>query len=334
MDTNTNTKQQMSCYLHRQVEDAFHRTKTCFIVGCEEKPIRSHSIAESRLLKRISSNGNVLHMSFQASAESGEAEIVPVGKAKATTFPGLCKEHDREIFECIDNHDYVIGNKQQEFMFALRAVAREYSVRIAMDSNLKSLIERTEHGIEEKFPILPERMEEMKLFYKGFSNGTKELVGKREVFNHNLARGRYWKVCTETIEVVGEFPIVASSTFKLERDPDGKIVNLIHDLSCKGRPMFFTLFPQAGYSYCILSWLHSDRAYYESIEGLNRLSQENKKVIISNLLCSYIENFAVNPEYWNSLPAETVSLFRKYWGASSRMDVVPFIYSQDLSIFH
>jgi hypothetical protein len=98
--------------------------------------------------------------------------------------------------------------------------------------------------------------------------------------------------------------------------------------------MFFTLFPQAGHTYCVISWLHSDRAYYKSIEGLISLSQEEKKIIVSNLLCGYIENFAVNPDYWNTLPSTIREMFREYWGASSRMTVVPFVFRKDLTLFN
>ena len=62
--------------------------------------------------------------------------LFPTGKAKATTFPGFCDEHDK-IFEPIDAHPYEVGNLLQEFLFAMRAVAREYTVRKAMQDSLE-----------------------------------------------------------------------------------------------------------------------------------------------------------------------------------------------------
>ena len=42
-----------------------------------------------------------------------------------------------KIFEPIDAHPYEVGNLLQEFLFAMRAVAREYTVRKAMQDSLE-----------------------------------------------------------------------------------------------------------------------------------------------------------------------------------------------------
>lgn len=336
MDIDKNRLEKFQKYLHRRVRDSFNKTKECYIFNCPKSPIKAHSVSEARILQRISKKGEVLYMSTEHTDNEGMASIVPTGKAKATTFPGFCDEHDK-IFEPIDANNYLPGDKRQEFLFALRAAAREYTVRKAMQDNLDESIREAEKRKDKEkleFTLEGEGLEVIKLFNQGFVVGTAELEEIRTTFNVNLSKGRYWKICTETIEIDGEYPIVASSTFKLEQGPDGKIINLVRDLSRKGKGTFFTVFPQEGKTYCLMSWQHKDRASYNSLVGLNMLSQKKKRVIVSNLLTAYVENFAVNPEYWESLPTELVDLFKKYWGASSFYEVVPFVIDPYFSIFY
>ena len=77
-----------------------------------------------------------MYMSTENLDSKDSFNLFPTGKAKATTFPGFCDEHDK-IFEPIDAHPYEVGNLLQEFLFAMRAVAREYTVRKAMQDSLE-----------------------------------------------------------------------------------------------------------------------------------------------------------------------------------------------------
>lgn len=322
-----NQNLEISKVIHKISKYSLNITKTCYILDCANSLIKAHSVSNNRYLKKIATNGEVLYMSVEESS-GGSLGLIPTGKVKATTFPGFCDTHDK-YFEPIDNHDYLSCNQEQNFLFAFRAAAREYTIRLGVERMLKDVVDN-------KYPELKlsnEGKEFIKSYLIGHSVGTRDLTMMRTVLNMNLLRRRYWKLQSEVIELDQEYPIVASSTFKLEEDNKGKIINLIHDLNAKAHPFFFTIIPQNGKTFCIMSWYKSDDSFYGNLHGLNNLPHLEKKIIVSNLLASNVENFAVKPSYWEILPKDTLNNFHKQWGISMDELVTPFIYNKNLSLF-
>lgn len=328
--------QNFSKHFHSKVRKAYANTRACYITACPNKPINAHSITNNRLLKGISDDGDVMYMSTEHLQSGGRPDFVPTGRRKATAFPGFCDEHDK-IFHPIDNKDYSTGDQVQEFLFALRASAKEYSTRQAVNNHLDGLIAESEAALSEgetgQFLLDADGLKKMETFRKGFVTGTRDLNIERAIFNANLVRENYWKVKTVTLEIEGEYPVVAASTFKLEKGLKGELINDIPNLRARAKPLYFTLFPQNAKTYCLLSWQHRDDRYYGHLGELAYADERKKKVVASNLLCGYIENFAANPTYWDGLPRPTKQKFDEYYGLSMMPESIPFIYDEDFSIF-
>jgi len=321
-----NQQDNLSKLIYKISKDSLNSTKTCYVSGCNNPCIKAHSVSNSRYLKKIATKGEVFYMSAEKQGES--LSLIPTGKMKATTFPGFCDLHDK-YFSPLDDSDYIIGNEKQNFLFAFRAAAREYTVRQGVEKMLKDAVANRHPELN-----MPEQgRQRLKDYLVHFTVGTADLEVYRTVLNINFSRGRYWKLHTEVLVLDKEYPIVASSIFKLERDNKDKVINVIHDLKAIARPFFFTIIPQNGKTYCIMSWCKRDESYYSNLHELQRLSNYEKKVVISNLLTSYVENFAVKPEYWDYLPKTTLDNFYKQWGRSMHAPYVPFIYDKGLSLF-
>lgn len=328
--------QDIGKHFHSKIRKSYADTRACYITGCSRKPINAHSITNNRLLKVISDDGDVMYMSTEQLQFGGRPDFVPTGRRKATAFPGFCDEHDK-IFHPIDNKDYTIGDHEQEYLFALRASAKEYSTRQAVNNHLDGLIADSKAALHEgktgQFLLNANGLKMMEVFRKGFVTGTQDLNIERAVFNSNLANKNYWKIKTITLEIEGEYPIVAASTFKLERGLNDELINDIPNLRARAKPFYFTLFPQDGKTYCLLSWQQRDNRYYEHLNELANAEESRKKVVASNLLCGYIENFAANPTYWGKLPNPTKQKFDEYHGLSMQPESIPFVYDEDFSIF-
>jgi hypothetical protein len=85
-----------------------------------------------------------------------------------------------------------------------------------------------------------------------------------------------------------------------------------------------------------LSWYQGDDPYYSNLPGLNAISDQAKKVVISNLIASYVETFAVNPDYWGEIPMKTSKAFYNQWNKWARPaddPFIPFIADESLSLF-
>lgn len=102
------------------VNRCFEPTETC-----GQPAIRAHSIQNSGTLEQLSQDGHVIMPRLQAKDGQPETVCKSVGRNNATTFTGLCGEHDRRIFEPIDKSRIDIQNQEHLFLLAYWSVLRE-----------------------------------------------------------------------------------------------------------------------------------------------------------------------------------------------------------------
>ena len=57
----------LSKLVHKISKDSLNSIKTCYILDCNNPCIRAHSVSNSRYLKKIATNGEVLYMSVEKS---------------------------------------------------------------------------------------------------------------------------------------------------------------------------------------------------------------------------------------------------------------------------
>jgi hypothetical protein len=100
----------------------------CLAPGCccEAEAIRAHSVQNATTLELLQRNGKVvapkLNLSF---ANGSRMAFEEVGRNQATTFRGLCAEHDAEVFRPIEQSALDLSNPQHLFLLSYRAVLRE-----------------------------------------------------------------------------------------------------------------------------------------------------------------------------------------------------------------
>ncbi|ASS75197.1 hypothetical protein CIG75_09520 [Tumebacillus algifaecis] len=294
--------------------------KGCFIEGkdCSTDIIHAHSIQNNKILSKISENGEVLQ--FGQTLDDDLDFMITMkkeGRKKATTFTGFCGYHDGKVFSPIENHDYIIGNKEQEFLYAYRALAKEYHSKRSVkkiSENIKGLLEEGEFTkINNIFKEIGDPSEEHKQFMEsivaghiwGSEDALDRLESYRIAMNINLNKGRYYKVLTDVIEFDEEYHIAVSSLLNIERDLEGNIVNDLEDFKSHLTPLFFTVFPQSGKTYVLMSYFKVDEHRYAFIkEQILSKDTETQKRIISNLIVKYVENFAASPIRWAQLTME------------------------------
>ena len=313
---------------HRKLINAsMSKTKACYFIGCEQPTIRAHSISNKRLLLKLSDEGHVMHFD-KDSPKAGT--LIATGRGAATTFNGFCGDHDK-IFHPIDNEDYAIGNDFQEYLFAMRAAAKEYTTRVGVGDATATRIENR----DPEFAMDDEAKALMETFKLSFDIGTNDQRDIRKVFNETYEKGKLNAINTAIIEVNEELPIAVSSAFNIELDIDGNVINDVSPsgLETKMKPSFFTVFPQNGKTYCLVSYMRKDKASFKFLHDINSQDEVRKQVIISNLLTSYTENFVANPTYWNSLSKATLALYTQIYGNSFKAEYAPFIADENFNLF-
>jgi hypothetical protein len=127
--------------------------------------------------------------------------------------------------------------------------------------------------------------------------------------NINLDKERYYKIESDVIKLPIKYSIAASSMFFMEYDNRGNLINNFNRFT-NMKPIFFTIFPQGNFTYIIFSYFKTDKNYYDFINP-QIISQETnfQKIIVSNILAIYVENFFVSPLLWEYLEEEVKERF-------------------------
>lgn len=257
--------------------------------------------------------------------------LIETGRGVASTFSGFCGDHDK-IFHPIDNKDYTPGDTEQEYLFAFRAAAKEFTTRNAL---VHATDTRMANNQDQEFPLDDLGLEMVDIFKRGFDMGLEDQKATRGTFVDTFLKTKYNVIETATLEIDEELPIAVSSTFNLEMTYEGDLIN---DLSPAGygtrmKPCFLTIFPQGGKTYGLISYLRRDRGSYGFLKDLNDLDDGEKKVILSNLLTAHTENFTAEPTYWESLSDETKDKYSKLFANTMKAKHAPFVADATFSLF-
>jgi hypothetical protein len=95
-------------------------------MSCDSKAIKAHSVQNSNVLDLLSEDGHVIQIKLKVSGDKPpEPEYKLVGRNRATTFTGLCAEHDSSIFKEIDTEELNVDSARQLYLLAYRSVLRE-----------------------------------------------------------------------------------------------------------------------------------------------------------------------------------------------------------------
>ncbi|PKO01271.1 MAG: hypothetical protein CVU42_00230 [Chloroflexi bacterium HGW-Chloroflexi-4] len=99
----------------------------CLAPGeCPDMAIAAHSVQKSRFIKQLAEDGHVLTVKLDATARNGlSIDLHSVGINQATTFTGLCANHDNAIFSPIEKQEIDFNNSEQLFLLAYRCAVSE-----------------------------------------------------------------------------------------------------------------------------------------------------------------------------------------------------------------
>lgn len=309
----------------RRIIKSFHELKKkyqlreCFRDNseCSSGIIEAHSIQRNRILKRIAECGHVLI--FEFFYDNGGVKIGPKanGIKETSIFTGFCNNHDSTLFKPIDTNNYEIGNEEQEFLFAYKALAKEHNIKLSMYDAYKEIdnwITNNNVGELRKFhlirydndlDILKDNLGWLKLMLENFKASTRELNHLKKIMNINLDSNRYSNLITKVLTFKEEYPLACSSCISPTNDFEGKNINNFKLLNNDLHNFFLTIFPQNNETYILISFFRKHKNSFTFIDRFLKEDTEKQKILLTNLLLKHVENFAISPSYWEGLNDET-----------------------------
>lgn len=117
---------------------------------CKNPPIRAHSLQNARVLELLAKDGHVITPTMRLQLPDPPIiEFKPVGRKKASTFLGLCSQHDHKLFAPIETQPIDTEDPEHLFLLAYRAAYFEVHATSAAAWMLqKAYMKRVELGYD------------------------------------------------------------------------------------------------------------------------------------------------------------------------------------------
>jgi hypothetical protein len=271
--------------LQRQVYEKCLRTG----FDCEGKAVRAHSIQNRKVLDLLQADNHVV-MPVQKLSENDEpiTEFSLIGRNNASTFTGLCAEHDAVLFKLADAEPLDVKNKEQLGQLAHRAVMRELHARLEWAYRIDSLHEdNVKNGLvseDAPNPAIP--------FWE---RGWRVIRFRGTFFDSPMSKGKAPALEHYIIELVDQKPTVAaSSLFAVEHDKGGDIVGAM-----------LTVVPvDAKKTVAIVSYPKKQtKVVKKNLSALFEPKEsDSARTELSKLIIQRVENFALAPIFYNTWP--------------------------------
>lgn len=280
--------------------------KECFKKDqyCTKQIIQAHSIQKNRILSNISDDGHVYQ--FSGSKTFRDFDMAKIGINVASAFSGFCKTHDDKLFKSIDRQDYELDNTEQEFLYAYRALAKEYFTKKKVYKAIDKMYQyhRTNNlkDLKNFWPRYPdfkrkieENIEDWMWYRKGLKYSLKQMDKLKHSWNYNLDSENYNYIVTDSIIFNRDYKISASSWFFMTEDFEGNIVNNLKPTfypKVDLKPTYLTIFPQNNQTEILFSYHRRHRHYFNFFrEQVSNQQIDLQKSRISKLIIHYVENF-------------------------------------------
>jgi hypothetical protein len=320
----SDTRQKFQALLRQLKREA--RTKGCFAIdnNCSDNIVKAHSIQNNRILTRIAHNGDVIQLKEHIGDQGFGIAPRLVGRRVASVATNFCGMHDTNIFLPIEQRDYATGDLEQEFLFAYRAFAREYHVKLEQTDMFRAALNKFD---------APETKDMFNTALLGSEVTLREMEANRIRLNQARSNSDFRQIHTYRAELRTPCPIAVSSCFAPELDLDGNVVNSLGSLNTSLKHLMLTVFPQASKTHVLISCFRTDKNDLAFVpkQILSR-TKEEQQIIISNMILAYVENLFISPAWWESKPKATQEAISKIFCETVTSENMIFENMSDLNL--
>jgi len=282
---------------------------------CNKDSINAHSIQNSKTLDRLVYKNHV-YMAVPKQDLDGvpDIEFKLVGRNKATTFTGLCSQHDRELFLPIDCHEFDINNEEQKFLIAYRSVLRELHSRMKAANDIQEVCQKFVESNSDN-----PKVEETKCIPIPYIVKAYNFYIYKQAYDNIYKGNLLTEIEHDYIRIENKnCPLAVSS-----------LIPLIDDKKF----IVFNVFPQENDITILFSYMKShkkDLSHY--INNIKNTSDECKLYLLSKIILRYCENFVLSPEHFNTFSSGKIDTIKTFYYKTSKS--IDYDYDhQDLMLF-
>lgn len=296
------SKEEMKKFFFKASKGQFNR---CLAPGmtCRAKAIRAHSVQNSKVLDLLCRNDHVKAITKRIDKDKDPIIYFDdVSRNRATTFTGLCSEHDTEMFRPLEAQPIDPASRQHLFLIAYRAAIRE--LHAVMDGARKiqlAYLKRVEVGWDSGDEPSPAGNLALHHMMKAWLS-----YRFKDQLDTALTADRYEYLEHRVLHIAHHQPTIAvSSVFSIDgavRDEDWVRVAL-------------NVLPVSlQQTIVVFSYLPVDAALVlNALDGILNSDGHRQKYHLSKLILNNCENFVLAPSYYDTWSTEKVNAVTQYF---------------------
>lgn len=266
---------------------------------CNGKIIQSHTVSKSGSLRRIAKNGHVLNFKPNINTlfkTGGKFEVVEVGISQASTFPGFCAHHDKNLFAPIEDQAFEINNYHTTLL-GYRALSREHYAKSHQVAGIPFL-STMDQGKSLHHQLLVQDF--VNIYTAGTSYALRDLDDLRNKYNEAFLKNDFSNSKYLVIETNEDPHILFSGSILPEFDFQGNVLQELgkpHSLDSISINAVAT--PSGG--FVVFQWFGESSASQKLMQSLQRLSTQDLANAVTILAFEFLENLFISPNWWASL---------------------------------
>ncbi|WP_461632708.1 hypothetical protein [Labilibaculum euxinus] len=292
----------MNKQLLKAYYDSFStRASLCLSPGmcCCNTPIRAHSIQNSKVFDLLSVNDHLVGLKMKT--ERSHVPIInfeSIGRNIASTFEGLCSEHDQQLFHLIDDFEFDINNEEQLFLLAYRSVLKGLHASMSKSIRIQEgYLKKCEVGLIDKNVVSNEGLYSVQCI----ANSCETFEYKSKL-DEALVNQNYKYLTHRVFEINTDFPTIACSQL-FSNDSSA------YKDSCSR--IIMNIFPVNNQiTYAIFSSTEDEKKLTDDyLHKCINSESSLREYEISKMIIRNSENFFINPLYfktWSELKTNKI----------------------------
>lgn len=282
---------------------------------CPEPAIKAHSIQKSGKLADIVENDFVYAFNLRPQFDNPPQppDFRRTSHNQATTFMGLCKDHDNYLFEPIDNSPIDLNNEEHVFLLHYRTVLKEHHGALTVERwTAEAYAEMAGGGAIDPNDSVSRELKESAARNQNF------LYDEKRKMDLLYLNKDYHRVGTEVVRLPKADPALAVSAFF----STGAVIFG----SERGAERFCALnvFPQDGRHVMVFSFREGGRllAKRNMVGALRYHAEKDREQPASRLVLENCEDPVLKPSTHDAFSDEQKSAIRGYYFRTAMMENV------------
>jgi hypothetical protein len=263
-------------------------------LSCKRPPIRAHSIQNQRVLDLIQQDGHVMTLRHKIKGNKPVLEFERVGRNQASTFTGLCSQHDTELFQVIDTEPLNVENDEHLQLLAYRSVMHDLHTNIEQGNRLWYLHGELAKaaGQNPNLVITPAFLCALD-FYKKAQNSFRY---RSKHFDRPIEEGKKPDLKHSVLTLPNQAPVVAASClFSTSHSEAGHII---------GPTLNIIPLNEKSTAVILSCPSEQEESVRKALEATCQAEDNQLKYEISKLIIQRVENFVLSPKHCNSWSAD------------------------------